>query len=78
MQKFIVKRIKEKIELNERDYADNYIAKLSYSNPEYVKGNPDALADPQKQIDSAEKNMQKIDIRIKNLKKILKQLSNEG
>ncbi len=79
MQKFIIKRIKEKIELNEKDYADNYIAKLSYSNPEYVNNNPDNVADPAKQIESADKNMEKIEKRIKTLKQILKGATkNEG
>lgn len=64
MKKYIIKRIKEKIELNGRDYADNYIAKKAQEQ----LTSPEAKV----QVDSAEHNMNEIESRIKFLKELLK------
>lgn len=64
MKKYIIKRIKEKIELNGKDYADNYIAKIA--NEQLTT--PEAKV----QVDSAEHNMNEIKTRIDFLKELLK------
>lgn len=67
MQKSIVNRIKEKIVLNEQDYADAYIAKVFNS----TLTSPEA----KKQVNSAEHTMREVEARINFLKALLKQES---
>ncbi len=67
MKKSIVNRIREKIALNEKDYADNYIAR-------WVNAQIDT-PEAKKQVELADENMPKIEDRIKSLKKLEKELN---
>lgn len=64
MKNFIIKRIKEKIELNKQEYADNFIAKVA--NEQLTS--PEA----KKQVESADYNMKTCLERISFLETLLK------
>lgn len=64
MKKFIIERIKEKIKLNQLEYADNFIAKIA--NEQLTT--PEA----KKQVESAEHKMKTCLERISFLETLLK------
>lgn len=67
MKRFIVKRIKEKIDLNGQDYADAYVALKAYEGLD----TPDA----KKTVDTANHTMKTIEERLVFLRKLLKEES---
>ena len=64
MKKYIVKRIKDKIELNGQDYADAYIANIAFSGKD--------TAEAKKNVEASKLAMKTIEERLVFLKDLLK------